>query len=300
MENPVRRQNDRAIGLFFLIVLATSIIGWRALFQVGELSVGDERYSHLLFIPVASICIIVWKRDLFLAQVLPSLGWGGSLLLVGLLGYAVVSFSDPLLHREGSLSLAVASLALMWVATFILCFGLQASRAAVFPLMFLVFMIPAPAFLLSKAILGLQEGSATMTGILFHLLRVPASRNGLIFSLPGVDIEIAEQCSGIRSSLSLFITGVLASYLLLQSTWKRMLLSLITIPVAIFKNGIRIVVLSWLGVYVNPGFLHGKLHQYGGLPVSLLALAILAPIVLALRRSEGKFPDRRAQIVGEA
>jgi exosortase len=107
------------------------------------------------------------------------------------------------------------------------------------------------------------------------------------FSLPGVDIEVAEQCSGIRSCTSLFIAGLRASYLLLHAAGTRILFSLLTIPIAIFKNGVRIVTLSWLGVYVDQGFLHGKLHQYGGLPVSVLALGILAPVVLALRRLEG-------------
>ena len=58
------------------------------------------------------------------------------------------------------------------------------------------------------------------------------------------------------------------------------------IPIAIFKNAVRIVTLSSLGVYVDRGFLFGKLHHQGGLLFALIALAIFVPLLLLLQRSE--------------
>jgi exosortase/archaeosortase family protein len=72
----------------------------------------------------------------------------------------------------------------------------------------------------------------------------------------------------------------------LLSNWRRTLFSVFTIPVVIFKNAVRIVTISCLGVYVDPRFLHGKLHQYGGIPFSFVSLAILVPLLLALQRGE--------------
>jgi hypothetical protein len=59
-----------------------------------------------------------------------------------------------------------------------------------------------------------------------------------------------------------------------------------TIPVAVFKNAVRIVTISLLGTYVDPGFLHGRLHRYGGPPFSVLALALLTSLLLGLIRIE--------------
>ena len=227
--------------------------------------------------------------------------WGVPLFLLGFVLYWF-SFSRWFLSSSSGihLSAAVLGIAIVWIAIFALCYGFPSVKAAIFPLLFLFLMIPIPASLLERIVTGLQDGSATTTSILFRILDVPVVRHGLRFSLPGVDIEIAEQCSGIRSSLSLFITGILAGYLLLQSAGNRIFFSLFTIPLAIFKNGVRIVTLSWLGVYVDPGFLHGKLHQYGGLPVSLLALGILTPVIFALRRCEASRGHRLTETLESA
>jgi exosortase/archaeosortase family protein len=73
---------------------------------------------------------------------------------------------------------------------------------------------------------------------------------------------------------------------MLKSGWSQMAFTLLTIPVVIFKNAVRIVTISWLGVYVDPGFLHGNLHKYGGLPFSLLAILILFLVLISLRKVE--------------
>ena len=78
------------------------------------------------------------------------------------------------------------------------------SGAAAFPLLFLFLMIPLPVVLVEKIVSVLQKGSSETCYALFRLLQVPVVRHGFVFSLPGVDIEVAEQCSGIHSALSLF------------------------------------------------------------------------------------------------
>jgi len=152
-------------------------------------------------------------------------------------------------------------------------------------------MTPLPAVVAEHTVAALQKGSADTSYALFRLIGMPIIRDGFRFSLPGVDIEIAEQCSGIRSGLSLFITGLLAGHVFLQSTWKKAFLALCTLPIAIFKNAVRIVTISWLGVHVNPDFFHGELHRQGGLPFSLLALALLIFLLWLLRHpSSSKTP----------
>lgn len=104
-----------------------------------------------------------------------------------------------------------------------------------------------------------------------------------LFSLPGLNIEVAEQCSGIRSTIALLISVAMASHLFFRSNWSKFCLIALTIPIAIFKNAVRITTLSWLSVYVSHDILNGPLHRMGGLPFTLVAIAILVPLSLLLR-----------------
>ena len=101
-------------------------------------------------------------------------------------------------------------------------------------------------------------------------------------------MEVAKECSGIRSGLALFITALLASHLFLRSWWKKLILILCFLPITMFKNGIRIVTLTLLGTYVDPRILQSDLHREGGIPFFILALLLLAPVLYFLRKSEGQ------------
>jgi exosortase len=147
-------------------------------------------------------------------------------------------------------------------------------------------MVPIPEPILSKTIYLLQAGSAAFVEAFFAIAGIPYHRQQFIFELPGVAIRIAEECSGIRSTLALLITTVLASYIFLKTPWRRLLLCLAVIPIALFKNGLRIAMLSILSVYVNPAFLYGNLHQRGGIVFFVIALIPMALLLKLLQKSE--------------
>jgi exosortase/archaeosortase family protein len=112
-------------------------------------------------------------------------------------------------------------------------------------------------------------------------------REGFVFHLPGQSVEVAKQCSGIRSSMALLITSVLAGHLFLRTWWKKVILAIVIIPITMFKNGIRVVSLTLLGTYVDSRILtNSLLHTDGGILFFLLALVLLAPVLYFLRKSE--------------
>jgi len=138
----------------------------------------------------------------------------------------------------------------------------------------------------------LQLGSAEFVAFLFQFTGMPILRDACVFHLPGISIEVAPQCSGIRSSLALVITCVLAGHMFLRTTWKKAVLVLAVIPITMLKNGIRIVTLSVLAVYVDRGFLESSLHRDGGIVFFILALCLMAPILFVLRKGERGRSDR--------
>lgn len=270
-------------GLFsiVLLLLFESSVG-----ALVRLSLEDYRYSHVLLIPIISASLLYIQRRKVFSSPRYSLAEGVPLLIGGVALFCFAQIRLSALNSNDHLSVVVLAILLVWLAGFVLCYGAQAFRAALFPLLFLLFIVPAPTVVLDNMVLVLQKGSAVVTYALFKLLGVPVLWRHFKFLLPGVEIEIGEECSGIRSSLALFITSILTGYLFLQSNWRRTWFSVMTVPVVIFKNAVRIVTISCLGVYVNPGFLHGRLHRYGGLPFSLVSLAILLPFLLALQKGE--------------
>ena len=141
--------------------------------------------------------------------------------------------------------------------------------------------------MLTQIIVFLQRTSADASALLFTLIGMPNVRQGFVFALPGLTIEVAKECSGIRSSLALLISGLVMAYLLLRSTWTRAALVLVIIPLAIAKNAVRIVVLSWLAVHIDPSFITGSaVHRNGGIPIFLTSLAILGALAWLLRKCE--------------
>jgi exosortase len=174
----------------------------------------------------------------------------------------------------------------IWVGVFLCFYGVKAWRAAIFPLLLLFFMVPLPDRVLAAIINFLQRGSAMVTYGLLHILGIPVTREGMVLSLAGLDIEVSPQCSGIRSSIAIVILTFVAAYLYLRSGWHRLLLSIAIVPVVILKNAIRISTIFLLAAYVDRGFLDSSLHHRGGALFFLIGVALLIPIIILLRRLE--------------
>jgi len=111
-----------------------------------------------------------------------------------------------------------------------------------------------------------------------------------LIHLPKFTIFVAEECSGIRSSVALFITCLLAAHMMLKSNWRRTVFVLLTFPVALIKNGIRIATLVLLSAHVDMRFMTSSLHRDGGFIFFGLALLIMFPVLKLLQRSDAR-PD---------
>src|SRR5215471_2570023 len=277
--------------LFALIVTLTIAMAWKPLTMLLRLSFREEQYSHILVIPQISAFLFYLERRKIFSHLATQWPAGFGLLSTGLCLYWFGQHHSASLSENDRLAMAVFPVVLIWMGGFVLSYGLRAFQAALFPLLFLFLMVPLPDFLLNRAIYWLQIGSAEVTYALFQAVDVPVVRTGLVFALPGITIEVAQECSGIRSSMALVITSLFTGHVLLRSVWRKATLTVATLPLFFIKNGIRIVTLSLLTVYVDPSFLAGRLHNQGGIVFLLLALGMLLPVLWWLRKSE-RISDR--------
>lgn len=285
--------------LLFLGWLACSLaVSWTTFSAVLGYSFGNDDASHILLIPFISAWLIFIDRG----RIFKSFSSDVAVCLAFLVpGIAMILWSartDP-----PSASRCALGMVLVWIAGFALAFGRQALHAARFPLMFLFLFIPLPESLLNRVVYFLQKGSTEISALLFGLTPLPVLRDGFVFHLPRFSIEVARECSGIRSSIALLVLAILVGHFFLRTWWKQALFLLAGIVVMIVKNGIRIVTLTVLATYVDPGFLYGNLHREGGVVFFMIGLLLMVPVFWLLQTGELDRDMQRTEIsapVGES
>jgi len=271
----------------FLLLCAVGLgLFYSPMIQLLRMSSHSELYSHIPVIPLISVCILIFRRKRILAEV--SWGWGLGFALPAP-GLALLLSANRIsgLNQNDYLSVVMSGAVLWFIGSFVLAYGGSAFKEAMFPLLFLIFVIPIPTFILDPLVDLLLIGSAYSTDLIFGLTGVPVHREGFVFALPGITIEVAKECSGIRSSIALIISSLFAGYLFLGKGWTRVILVLSFFPITVFKNALRIVTLSLLASYVDTRFITGSwLHKSGGIPFFAVGLALMAPVLWALMRWE--------------
>jgi exosortase len=277
--------------LFISFNILLGAIYYGPLQELITVSFGNELYSHIILIPLVSGYFLFLNRKSLLAEVNYSYVWGLTLIILGMGMYFLAIDQGTKLNRNDYLSLITFSAVSFWIGGFVFFYGMKSFRANLFPLLFLFFLVPIPTLIVETVILILQIGSTEISYAFFKLTGVPILREGFTFYLSGISVEVAKQCSGIRSTIALFITSIIAGHLFLHTGWKKLVLIIAIFPITILKNGLRIVTLTLLGNYVDVRILGSELHKSGGIPFFIVALVLLSPVLWALRKSEKRTED---------
>ena len=278
------RTRSASIVFVFLWLLSTTIF-WHPFAETVRLALGDSEFTHIvLILPLSAVLVFSqWNSAKPNCSRSP---WTG--LFLGVTG-VVVALSARWLGRTAPdvrLSVEMVALMIFWIAAFVLCFGARAARSLLFPLGFLFSMVPLPSFLLVRIIHALQQGSAFAASLLFSAFNVPVSRQGIMLSIPGLNLEVARECSSIRSSLMLLITTMVLAHVLLRTVWRKAVVVAVAVPLSVAKNGLRIFTLGMLATRVDPSFLTGRLHHEGGGVFFAIALVLVGLLVWVLHRGE--------------
>jgi exosortase len=274
------------LPLYALWVAASIAILGPAMAHVVPDILRKDEYSYILIIPLLAATIVYMERKTIFQRTFFDVPLAALFLVSALLTLCPVMLLGKNWSQTDRLAGYICALILYWTAGFALLFGRRAFRLSRFAMLFLFLTIPLPGFLSNHLIHLLEKGSAEISAVIFDLTGVPYLRDGLTFHLAKVNIEVAPQCSGIRSSMALLILALLVAHFALHSFWRQTVLVVAGICVMIVKNGIRIVTLTLLASYVDPSFLHGRLHHDGGVLFFLLGLLMLLPCLWFLQRSE--------------
>jgi exosortase len=272
-----------------LAVLAVVVLAFmKPLSAMMSRTLNDTTYDYIPWIPV--VCAYLLYREK--STIFPT---DTGCFLPGLLLFplALVFFlgSKGYFHGlQGNDSDTWITLAFITVVigTYLFFYGLSGNREALFPLAFLMFIVPPTIALNDSIVTFLQHASADLTYFFLGLTGVPVFREGTSITIPGLSISVARECSGIHSTLALLMMSMLMGHAVLKRAVSMVVLFLLVIPVAIFKNALRITAITLLGSYVSRGFLTGWLHRSGGIVFFMIALGVMALLVLTLRKIESK------------
>ena len=268
---------------FFLVSL---LIAWRPLVETFALALHDDEYTHILLIlPISGVLIFLEWRSLR-EWIAPDVRIGTGLLLAAVTMACCARFGSVSPEPDVQLFITMAALVLSWVGAFVFWFGTRASRSVLFPLAFLFGLVPIPRPALDRVISLLQLGSAWAAHALFSVMGVPVDQAGVFLTIPGLTVQVAQECSSIRSSSMLLVTTIVLAQLLLRSPWRKVVVIVVAVPLSIAKNGLRIWTIAMLGTRVDPGYLTGRLHHQGGILFFAVALLGIFALLWILRRNE--------------
>jgi len=276
----------RRFGLFAAVL---GVVFCVSLFQLVGLALKSELYSHIPLIPLISLYMVWITRNRLppLCHASPRLAFGiagaGALAALALGWFLIRGIALPLNDR---LALSMGAFVCFLISGAFYFFGWNCIRIVALPTFLLFFLLPFPTVVKNGLEVFLQQSSAEASDWFFKLTPVPVHREGVVFDLPGITIQVAEECSGIRSSFVLFITGLIAGYMFLGNPWHRFWFSLLTIPLGILRNGFRVVVISMLCVYISPEMIHSPIHHRGGPIFFALSLIPLFGVLFLFRRRE--------------
>ncbi len=266
-------------GVFLLLLTAAFAQPWSSLLRDAA---NDRLHSYAVGIPF--ICAwLVWmdrarsrdiapRRDGIPAVLLAVAGFAAALAGVFAARAGIIVASSSWLATQ-----MLGWVLLAWAGAFWFLGG-PLLRAHAFAAGFLIFTVPMPEPMVNAVEIGLQHASAWMVELVFRIGDITYLRDERAFWLPGLRFEVAQECSGIRSTVVLFITSVLGGHLLLRSAWRKIVIALLILPLGVARNTLRICTIALLSAHVDPAIIDSPLHHKGGplfFAVSLIPLFLI-------------------------
>jgi exosortase C (VPDSG-CTERM-specific) len=283
-----RSWSGAAFAIGFVIAFA------KPLLELIAYAATSQLYSFILLVPFVSVYLLFLRRDQLPKNYVADVPLGVVSMACGLGVLALSYWLD--LSRSGPsnndhLALVTFSFLCCLAAGGFFFFGRRWIQAGAFPLGFLIFMMPMPDAMADALETGSKYASAEVANLFFHLSGTPFLRAGLVFQLSNITVEVAQACSGIRSSWVLFITSIVAANLFLRTPWRRFALVAFVIPLAILRNGFRILVIGLLCVNQGPQMIHSVIHRRGGPLFFTLALIPFLGLLWWLHKGDVRAPQ---------
>jgi len=267
----------RALFKFAIIVALLAVLYAHVVQGVVYDWIHMPDFSHGFLIPMVSF-FLVYERRKNLSVLNPSSHWGGfGLIILGILFLLLGNIATEYFTMRVSFIIVIAGIILFLL-------GKDFYKILLFPLIFLIFMIPLPSILMDRITFPMQVFASKMAARALYLIKIPVLSEGNIIQLSNNYLEVSEACSGIRSLISFLALSVVFAYFSQKNIWKRILLILSTFPIAIIANVARVTGAGVLAEYCGDSFADGFFHGFSGLILFVVAFVCLFMVGALLSR----------------
>jgi exosortase len=228
----------------------------------------DDNYSHGFLVPFI-VGYLVWTKRESLQKLTPNSSiWGLVVLILGLSIYLVGTIGAEWFLKRSSLIIVLGGLILY-------LYGVEFFRALLFPLIFLIFMVPLPAIIYKSVAFQLQLFVSKVSAQLISLAGIAVYQSGNIITVSTGPLAVEEACSGMRSIMALLALSALFAYIVYKSRLKQWILVAFALPVAVVTNIIRVTTTGISAHYFGREVAEGVLHDSFGWIVFVIAFALL-------------------------
>ncbi len=270
----------RVLPVALGLAVVLGLLYWPILRDLGAQWWDDANYNHGFLIPVFS-AFLVWRERRRLAAIpLAPTSFGLLVLLAGIGLLLLGDIGAENFLMRSSLLVILAGLVLFLA-------GRGIFRAVLFPLGYLLFMIPLPGILFYAITFPLQRIAAEQAAWALDLLGVPVLLDGNIIHLSQISLGVTEACSGIRSLISLLAGAAAWAYLMLPVGWLSVLFVASAIPITILANSARVVATGLIGQWFGVEYASGFFHEFAGWVVYLFAFACLILVYGLIQLARG-------------
>lgn len=225
-----------------------------------------EAYEHGPIILAVFLWLLWRERAAFQIAPSPRLVEGTGLVLVGLVVYFVGRTQDIALLEVGAQVLLVVGVLLVML-------GWATVRRLWFPLLFMLFLVPLPGFVIVGITAELKQHVSAVAETLLYHAGYPIARDGVVITIGQYRMLVADACSGLNSMYSLSALGLLYMYLARRPGWLHNGLMLLAIlPIAFVANVVRVLLLILVTFHFGDEAGQGFLHNTSGMVLFLIAL----------------------------
>ncbi len=260
-----------------IIILLIGIYAPAFVNLTGRFLAADSYYSHGFLVPVVS-AYLIWRKRKRLKNALPAQSGksGLPLLAAGLFLHFISTALKINFGSFISLPIVLAGLALY-------LFGKRVARELVFPLGFLIFMIPLPSVVIIAVSFKMKLLAAQLASWAVNMMGISAIRDGSTIHLPQDFLIVGDPCSGLRSLISLLALGAVFTQFISGSVLRKNILFLSAIPIALMSNVARIVLLLLATYVYGKNVAMGFFHDLTGMLVFVFAFIGLTIVIRLLR-----------------
>jgi len=270
-------------GSIFLLFLPTL---WD-LFFVNSIWLDDE-HAHGPIILSISLWLL-WKRW----QEIPSFeGFKASPVVAWTLFFIASVFYIPgraldIVYFE------VGAFILLLIGIVFMVGGLSLFKKLMFPLLFMLFMVPLPNSLVGPLATFMKEAVSAVTVNILSWAGFQAGRTGVVIYLEQYQLLVADACAGMRTLFMLEALGILYLNLVHHSSMLRnVVLPILIIPISFTANVIRVIALALITYYWGVAAGQGFMHGFAGMVLFLAGLLLMLATDSMLRFISKKFYDK--------